>query len=367
MLLVFKQGVSIESNKNIYKEWAPKIGTIVYAEVEKIDSRSKLIQVNLGKTYGVVRRVDANPDERLIPGTKYKFVIKSVKEQTKGWPVELSRASGLLVVDLLMNNIPEIQSGIVEIKQIGRVAGYKSKVAVKSNQPGIDAIGACIGARADRIRPILAEMGREKIEFANYDDDIGRYITNICNPVGIYGYNIVEPVYEEDPETGAKKEVSGRKITIVTSNDYNVGLLIGAKGQNVKILSQLLQADIDVVSADIAKEENMEYVKVERIIQPVAVDATKKEKPINKFAKTFDAHQSSNADIIQSINEVSNTVDDATKAIDLDNVVEKTENSPIIEEVDENEPTVEISNEDLSSYADDLAALDELTKDVKQK
>lgn len=357
MLLVFKQGVSIESNKNIYKEWAPKIGTIVYAEVEKIDAKSKLIQVNLGKTYGVVRRLDANPDEKLIPGAKYKFVIKDVKEQTRGWPVELSRASGLIVSDLLHTNIPEIQSGVVEIKKVGRVAGYKTKVAVKSNQPGIDAIGACIGARADRIRPILQEMGSEKIEFANFDEEMGKFIVNICNPVPVYGYHIDEPVFEEDPETGKKKEISGRKITLVTSDDYRVALLIGLKGKNVKILSQLLEADIDVISVETAKEENVEYVKVERIVTPTAVDATKKEKPVNKFSSTLDKYKGSTADILESINKTNEVVSDATKATKVEEVVEE-----VIDEA-----PVEISNEELSSYADDLAALDELTKDVKKK
>ncbi|MCQ3915539.1 MAG: hypothetical protein MJ195_02145 [Mycoplasmoidaceae bacterium] len=216
-------------------------------------------------------------------------------------------------------------------------------------------MGACIGARADRIRPILQEMGSEKIEFANYDEEIGKFIVNICNPVPVYGYHIDEPVFEEDPETGKKKEVSGRKVTLVTSDDYRVALLIGLKGKNVKILSQLLEADIDVISVDTAKEEAVEYVKVERVVTPTAVDATKKEKPVNKFSSTIDKYKSSNADILESINKTNEIVDDATKA------------TPVEEVVEEDEQPVEISNEELSSYADDLAALDELTKDVKKK
>ncbi|MCQ2956413.1 MAG: hypothetical protein MJ233_00650 [Mycoplasmoidaceae bacterium] len=216
-------------------------------------------------------------------------------------------------------------------------------------------MGACIGARADRIRPILQEMGSEKIEFANYDEEIGKFIVNICNPVPVYGYQITEPVFEEDPETGKKKEVSGRKIILVTSDDYRVALLIGLKGKNVKILSQLLEADIDVISVETAKEENVDYVKVDRVVTPTAVDATKKEKPVNKFSSTLDKYKSSNADILESINKSNEVVEDATKA------------TPVEEIVEEDEQPIEISNEELSSYADDLAALDELTKDVKKK
>ncbi|MCQ2747789.1 MAG: hypothetical protein MJ223_00670 [Mycoplasmoidaceae bacterium] len=217
-------------------------------------------------------------------------------------------------------------------------------------------MGACIGARADRIRPILQEMGSEKIEFANYDEEPGKFIANICNPVPVYGYHVDEPVFEEDPETGKKKEVTGRRITLVTSDDYRAALLIGLKGKNVKIISQLLEADIDVISVDTAKDENVEYVKIERIVTPTPVDAVKKTKPVDKFGSTLEKYRSqSNASILETIDSNNTLVDDATKAVSPDEVIQP------------EEPAIEISKEELNSYADDLAALDELTKDVKKK
>lgn len=356
ILQVFKHDISIESNKSVYKEWAPRIGSIVYEEVEKIDSRSKLILVNLGKTYGVVTKVETNPDEKLEPGFKYNFVVKTVMQNSKGWPVILSRADGLLVKHLLTTNIPEISNGVVEIVKVGRAAGFKSKVAVKSNQPGIDPIGACIGARADRIKPILQEMGNEKIEFVRWDEDFGKYLVNVCSPAPIYGYKVIDAVYETD-EQGNQKEVSRKKVIIVV-NEYKLALILGSRGKNVRIISNLLDADVEVVTIEEANEAKVDYIKAERIQIPV--DATAKKKPVNKFDTTYDKFHSSAYDLLNDIDQ-----NNADEAKNLEAPVEQP--APVIEEVEPEEEVTQISQEDLDAYASDLAELNELTKDVKKK
>ena len=364
MLQNLKHDISIESNKTVYKQWIDKKGSIIYAEVEKIDERSKMVTVNLGKTFGVVPRNELNPSENLIPGSKYKFYIKDVLEQTKGWPIILSRGDGAIVADLLHVNIPEIQSGIVQVVKVGRVAGFKSKVAIRSTNENIDPLGACIGAKADRIKPILSEMGDEKIEFVVYDDDIGKYLVNACAPAPLHGYKVIDAVYETD-ELGNKKEVERKKILLIVPDD-RLALIIGSRGKNVRVLSSLLDCNVEAVTVEEANQEKLDYVRADRIAPVVA--ATKQAeptKPLNKFGNTYDKYHTSAADILDSINESNDLVDTATaneKAVD-----EKIAQEEKVTEFVETEPTIEISNEDLKNYEEDLAALEELTKDANKK
>jgi len=368
ILQVLKHDVSIESNKSIYSQWIDKKGTIIYAEVEQVDNRKKLVTVNLDKTFGVVPRVEQNPDEELIPGSKYKFFIKDVLEQTKGWPIILSRADGAIVADLLHVNIPEIQTGVVQVVKVGRVAGFKSKVSVKSTQPGIDPIGACIGARADRIKPILSEMGDERIEFVAYDEDLGKYLVNACNPAPLHGYKVIDAVYETD-ELGNKKEVQRKKVILIVPDD-RLALIIGQKGKNVRVLADLLDCNVEAMTIEEANESKLEYIRSDRIAPTVAATATPaaNKKPANKFGSTYNKYHTSTSDLLDSINENNDIVDTATAneaAVDAQLAAEEAA-SKQEEQIIEEEPVTEISNEDLSSYADDLAALDELTGNGKK-
>lgn len=353
ILQVFKHGVTIESNKSIYKEWLDKKNTIIYAEVESVNSKSKLVTVNLGKTFGVVTKNDQNPNEKLVPGVKYKFYIKDILEQTKGWPIILSRTHGAIVQDLLNINIPEIQNKIVQVIKVGRLAGFKSKVVVKSTQEGVDPIGACIGARADRIKPILTEMGEEKIEFVAYDDNLSKYLVNICNPAILSGYKIVDAVYETN-DRGIKKEIQRKKIIFIVS-EAQLALIIGQKGKNVKVLSDLLDADIEIITIEEANIAKIEYVKVDKIA-PTFVKKQSQNQYTNKFSSIYDKYHVSTNDLLDSIDKNN----ESTKVKQN----EKLENND--EEQTEKEE-IQIQNVDLKSYANDLAEIDELTKDVNKK
>jgi len=372
ILQVLKHDVSIESNKSIYSQWIDKKGSIIYAEVENVDARKRLVTValdNEGKIFGVVSRAEQNPDEKLIPGSKYKFFVKDVLEQTKGWPIILSRADGAIVSDLLHVNIPEIQTGVVQVVKVGRVAGFKSKVSVKSTQPGIDPIGACIGARADRIKPILSEMGDERIEFVAYDEDLGKYLVNACNPAPLHGYKVIDAVYETD-ELGNKKEVQRKKIILIVPDD-RLALIIGARGKNVRVLADLLDCNVEAMTIEEANESKLEYIRSDRIAPVVAATSqpTAVKKPANKYGAVYDKYHTSTSELLDSINENNDIVDTATAneaIVDAKIAAEEAANNKEPEPIVEEEPAVEISNEDLSSYADDLAALDELTGNGKK-
>ena len=346
MLQVFKHSISNESNKEVYKEWAPKIGTVVNAEVEKADYRSGTALINLDKTYGFMPKKESNSEERLIPGSKYKFYIKEVLEQSKGWPIILSRADAQLVKYLLTTNIPEIQEDIVEIVKIARVSGFKTKVSVRSKQPGIDPVGACIGARADRIRPILNEIGSEKIEFVEWTEDVAKYLINACNPAPLLGYKIIEPENETD-----------RKRIVLIVDEHKLALIIGSKGKNVKLLSELLEANVDIKTIEEARTEGINYERIQY---------TKNLQ--TNFSKTYDKYKTGNYEVLESIGNIDYSTPLHENA--KNNKVEKRNETIVVEkphEVKKDLPPIDSSSLNMEGLEDSIAEMEELIKNVQEK
>lgn len=247
---IFKQGITVQANNEIYNEWKNRVGEIIYAEVEKDDHG---IFVNLGNDqYGFMSTRDSIPNEKLIPGHKYNFLIKEVKQQSSGWPIILSRGDEKLVKELLTLEVPEIQEKIIEIVDIARVPGFKTKVALISHQPGVEPCGSVIGARGSRIQIISNAICGERIEVIEYSDNFESYLIDVCAPALIKGYKIIS---EETPE-------HKKQLIIVVPGDQ-LALLIGKKGQNIQLVAKLLKADVDVKTPEDAKYEDLQYTHLE--------------------------------------------------------------------------------------------------------
>ena len=280
ILQIFKNLISTQTNLGVYREWKDKVNTVIYAEVEKIDARSKFVLVNLGSTFGFMRSSDSIQGENLKPGKKYYFYIKEVIEQTKGWPIILSRAHTGLISYLLEQNVPEIADKIVEIKAIGRVAGEKTKVVVLSKKFGVDAVSAVLGEKSYRVKEVSKLINNEPIEVVSYDDDFSKYIVNICSPADIVGYKI----YDETQNNNYKT------ISIICYPD-KLKLLIGKKGVNARIISQILKAEIDIKTVSDATKEELVYEKVER-----------KNFREKRFISTYEKHKSNSKDFFDNFN-----------------------------------------------------------------
>ena len=247
---IFKQGITVQANNEIYNEWKDRVGEIIYAEVEKDDHG---IFVNLGNDqYGFMSTRDSIPNEKLIPGHKYNFLIKEVKQQSSGWPIILSRGDEKLVKELLTLEVPEIQEKIIEIVDIARIPGFKTKVALISHQPGVEPCGSVIGARGSRIQIISNAICGERIEVIEYSDNFESYLIDVCAPALIKGYKIIS---EETPE-------HKKQLIIVVPGDQ-LALLIGKKGQNIQLVAKLLKADVDVKTPEDAKYEDLQYTHLE--------------------------------------------------------------------------------------------------------
>lgn len=279
ILQIFKSNITIRTNSQVYKEWKDKLGTVIQAEVEKIDSRSGFVIVDLGTTFGFLSNNEKIPGELLNPGQIYSFYIKDVKEQSKGWPIILSRGDVGLVKYYLNLQIPEIQENLIEIKDIARIAGFKTKISVISHRPGIEAAGTVIGVRGSRIKTISEQINNEKIEVIEYSDDFSKYIINVCSPAEIAGFKLTEP-----------KDPTGRRNVILVCKPEKLALLIGKFGNNVKLISKMLNADIEVKTIRDMGEEGLDYTRVDMksFKQRTFDDTFKKYRTNNDVLSSFD-------------------------------------------------------------------------------
>lgn len=235
------------TNKTIIEEWMPKVGSTIIAEVEKIDEQRKFVIVNLEKTSGYVDKKNQIPNEKLIPGRHYKFVVEKVKEQSKDWMILLSRASPELVLHELTLEIPEIAENKIKVEKIVRLAGFRTKIAISCDVAGIDPIGACLGYKGSRIKQVSSQINGEKIDVILWDPDPIKFVINAVDPAHVVGIEIVSD--------GTKKT-----MTVVVEDEKDLSIIVGKSGKNVKLLTQLVDWGIDVISKKQADEQKIKYV-----------------------------------------------------------------------------------------------------------
>lgn len=244
ILQLFKQKIAELTNKSVVAEWLPRVGHAIYAEVEKRDDRHGSYIINLESTSGYLQKSETISGETLLPGKKYWFVIKAAKEQSRGWPIILSRSDEGLLRHLLISNIPELEDGTIEIKAIARAAGQKSKVAVISHKPDFDPVGAIVGRSGDKIKFVSSQIRNELIDVLIWSDDYKQLVVNAIHPVPVLGINIVE-------------ESEREKSMEVFVDDQYLPTVIGRGGINIKLLAKLIGWSIDVKSVSQASEEDI--------------------------------------------------------------------------------------------------------------
>ncbi len=214
----------------IYEEFAGKEGEIITGTVQRVTPEH--VVVDIGKTEAIIPENERIPTERYRQGQRLKLYIVEVSRTTKGPQIIASRAHRNLLRDMLMLEIPEIASGVVEIKAVAREAGYRSKVAVNTRQPGIDPVGCCVGLRGIRIQNIVNELNGEKIDVVQWSDDPRVFIANALSPAQVISVTLNEA------ETTA----------LVKVPDKHLSLAIGKEGQNVRLAAKLTGWRIDIKS-----------------------------------------------------------------------------------------------------------------------
>ena len=217
---------------SVYSEYLDRANEIITGVVQREDKYN--VYINLDKIEGVIPLKEQVENEKYIPNQRIKVLIKDVKNTTKEPQIILSRKDKDLVVRLFELEVPEITNGIIEIYGIDREAGSRTKIAVFSNDPEIDSIGACIGFKGARVNTIVEELQGEKIDIINYDKDIKTFIRNSLSPAEI------NEVYINDK----------KKQSLVVVREDQLSLAIGKEGQNARLAARLTGWKIDIKSQE---------------------------------------------------------------------------------------------------------------------
>lgn len=228
---VIRQGIRAGEKGQTLIEFQSKLGEIVTAQVERIDPKSGIATIKIGKAEAMLPKNEQVGCGELKEGDHIKVYIADVKDNERGPHAIISRTHPGFVKRMFEQQVPEIFDGIVEIKSISREAGSRTKMAVTSNNPDVDAIGACIGAKGARVNSIVEELGGEKIDIIEYSDEPEKYISAALSPASVCKVEIV------DAETKSCK---------ATVPDGQLSLAIGNKGQNARLAARLTGWRIDI-------------------------------------------------------------------------------------------------------------------------
>lgn len=273
---VITQRIREAERKMVLDEFLSKKGTLITGIIQRRTDRAVI--VNIGKTDAVMPYREQIPGEYYKPGNRIRVFVLDVKETSRLPQVIVSQAHAEIVRELFELEVPEIEDGIVEIKSIAREAGFRTKLAVWSNDPSVDSVGACIGPRGTRIQTIVGELKNEKIDIVRYSKDPVEYIVNALSPARIVSVDIL-----------ADEENKHEAFVIVP--DDQLSLAIGREGQNVRLAHRLTGWKIDIKSETQAREieakenqqieieydvkpnEDVDYVDEEEVIDEIAQEA----------------------------------------------------------------------------------------------
>ncbi len=213
-----------------FGEFSGTEGDLVSGVVQQ-GSDPRVVRVDLGKIEALLPPAEQVPGETYPHGTRVKAVVTSVRKGPRGPQVTVSRSHPALVRGLFALEVPEIAEGSVEIAAMAREAGHRTKIAVRSTVPGLNAKGACIGPMGQRVRQVMSELGGEKIDIVDFSDDPAELIAYALSPARVSKVEIVDPV---------------AKAARVTVPDYQLSLAIGKEGQNARLAARLTGWRIDI-------------------------------------------------------------------------------------------------------------------------
>lgn len=235
----------------IMTEYEDKIGTVINGIVARVEGR--MVRVDLGKAQAIMPGSEQIQGEHYYPGQRIKVYLKDVERGQRGPQLVVSRGNTEFVEWLFRGEVPEMDSGAVEIKGISREAGVRSKIAVSSTVPGVDPVGTFVGGHGTRVNAVMSEIGeQEKIDIVVWDEDIKNYITNALSPTKVEKVEIDE---------------KSKKAVVYVPEDQ-LSIAIGKSGQNVRLASKLTGYELDITAA-----------------KETAVKDEPKEKPVNDKPK----------------------------------------------------------------------------------
>lgn len=247
----------------VYKEYKGREGEVITAMVQRVEGR--MVFIDLGHTTAIMPPPEQVEREHYRLGDRIKIYLVAVNMTPKGPEIVVSRAHPEMVRKLFTLEVPELQSGAVEIKGISREAGLRTKIAVYSEQKNIDPVGSLVGQRGTRVQTVISELGGEKIDIIEWSDDPVKYITNALSPAKVISIKL-------DHDTHA---------AVAEVKEDQLSLAIGKSGQNVRLAAKLTGWKIDLIGdatpdAPVATEETVaattDEVAVETPVTDVPVE-----------------------------------------------------------------------------------------------
>jgi len=243
---VIAQRIRGLSDEGLYGEFKARVEDIVAGEIQQ-GPRAYMVYVKIGEVEAILPPEEQVPGEDYSHGKRMRFYITKVDKNVRGQvQINVSRTHPSLIRKLFALEVPEIASGQVEIVQVAREAGQRTKIAVRTSVPGLNAKGACIGELGQRVRAVTAELNDEKIDIVDYSDDIAKFVAQALSPAKVSASFIVN-------EKDAPKDERPKVRVLVP--EYQLSLAIGKEGQNSRLASKLTGAKIDIMSDDMGDEE----------------------------------------------------------------------------------------------------------------
>jgi N utilization substance protein A len=213
----------------VLAEYEDKIGTVVNAMVSRVEGT--IIRLELGKAQGIMPRSEQIQGERYYPSQRLKVYLKDVERGPRGPQLVVSRGNTMFMEWLFRAEVPEMESGSVEIKAIAREAGVRSKIAVASAVPGVDPVGTFVGGHGTRVNAVVGEVGeQEKIDIIVWSDNVEQYITNALSPTKVSRVVV---------------DTSAKRAKVYVPEDQ-LSIAIGRGGQNVRLASKLVEHELDI-------------------------------------------------------------------------------------------------------------------------
>lgn len=273
---LLRQKIREVEKENLYNEFIDKQDDIITGVVDRVEERFAII--NIGRTGALLPVNQQIPGEKLYEGQNIKVYVSNVERNPKGTHIGVSRTEPGLVKRLFEMEVPEIFDGVVEIKSVSREAGDRSKIAVYTNRPDIDPIGACVGQKGSRVRNIVNELNGEMIDIIEWCEDPVVYISHALSPSEVVYVDIHEDTHS----------------ALVIVPDNQLSLAIGKRGQNARLAVRLTGWKIDIKSVSEAaregivygqkeKEESFENIFVdEPIVEPVINEKTENDETMDE-------------------------------------------------------------------------------------
>jgi N utilization substance protein A len=238
---VILQKIRESEKEAVISEYSDKVGEVFTALMQRMQRGEVVFEI--GKATAFMPPEEQIPNEFYRLGDRYKVLLKDIVDSQ----MVVSRADPKFLIELFKLEVPEIESGVLEVMAIAREAGSRSKMAVKSTQDGVDPIGSCVGQRGIRIANVMNELGEEKIDIIEWDEDPEEFVAKALSPA-----KIEEVTIEDETAT-------------VTVEDDQLSLAIGRDGQNVRLAWKLTGYKIDIVGSggEVVKKEDLEEIKEE--------------------------------------------------------------------------------------------------------